>query len=143
MVAFYASVEQRDHPLRCGRPLPVGGSAARGVVATTSNEARKFGIHSVMPSITPTRKCPDLIFVPPRFDVYKSVSRQFHKIFAEYMPLIEPLSLDETYLDVTENLKGMNSAADIALEIRAKINAMTGLNASAGNSYNKLLKRLE
>lgn len=142
MDAFYASVEQHDHPELRGRPLAVRGSAARGVVAAASYEARKFGIHSAMPSITAKRKCPDLIFVLPRFDVYKSVSRQIREIFAEYTPLIEPLSLDEAYLDVTENLKGMNIATDIALEIRARIKAETGLNASAGISYNKFLAKI-
>ncbi len=138
MDAFYASVEQRDNPALRGRPLAVGGSAARGVVAAASYEARVFGVHSAMPSVTATRKCPDLIFVPPRFDVYRQVSQQIREIFAEYTPLIEPLSLDEAYLDVTENLKGM----EIALEIRAKIKAVTGLSASAGISYNKFLAKM-
>jgi DNA polymerase-4 len=135
MDAFYASVEQRDNPELRGLPLAVGGSAARGVVAAASYEARVFGVHSAMPSVTATRKCPDLIFVPPRFEVYRQVSQQIREIFAEYTPLIEPLSLDEAYLDVTENLKGMEIATEIALEIRAKIKAVTGLNASAGISY--------
>jgi DNA polymerase IV len=137
MDAFYASVEQRDNADLRGRPLAVGGSAARGVVAAASYEARIFGVHSAMPSVTAKRKCPDLIFVPPRFEVYRQVSQQIREIFAEYTPLIEPLSLDEAYLDVTENLKGMEIATEIALEIRAKIKAVTGLNASAGISYNK------
>lgn len=105
MDAFYASVEQRDNPELRGLPLAVGGSAARGVVAAASYEARAFGVHSAMPSVTAKRKCPDLIFVPPRFEVYRQVSQQIREIFAEYTPLIEPLSLDEAYLDVTENLK--------------------------------------
>ncbi len=107
MDAFYASVEQRDNPDLRGRPLAVGGSAARGVVAAASYEARTFGVHSAMPSVTAKRKCPDLIFVPPRFEVYRQVSQQIREIFSEYTPLIEPLSLDEAYLDVTENLKGI------------------------------------
>ena len=142
MDAFYASVEQRDNPELRGKPLAVGGSAARGVVAAASYEARAFGVHSAMPSVTAKRKCPDLIFVPPRFDVYKAVSQQIRAIFAEYTPLIEPLSLDEAYLDVTENLKGMAIATEIAAEIRARIAEVTGLNASAGISYNKFLAKM-
>ncbi|ASS56431.1 DNA polymerase IV [Rhizobium leguminosarum] len=142
MDAFYASVEQRDNPGLRGKPVAVGGSEARGVVAAASYEARKFGVHSAMPSITAKRKCADLIFVMPRFEVYKSISLQIRAIFAEYTPLIEPLSLDEAYLDVTDNLKGMNIATDIALEIRAKIKEATGLNASAGISYNKFLAKM-
>ncbi|WJH38587.1 DNA polymerase IV (plasmid) [Aliirhizobium terrae] len=142
MDAFYASVEQRDNPELRGKPLAVGGAAARGVVAAASYEARKFGVHSAMPSVTAARKCPDLIFVKPRFEVYRSVSQQIREIFAEYTPLIEPLSLDEAYLDVTENLKDMPIATEIALEIRAKIKAVTGLNASAGISYNKFLAKM-
>ena len=142
MDAFYASVEQRDNPGLRGKPLAVGGSAARGVVAAASYEARTFGVHSAMPSVTAKRKCPDLIFVPPRFDVYRAVSEQIRAIFAEYTPLIEPLSLDEAYLDVTENLKGMEIATEIAEEIRAKIRAATGLTASAGVSYNKFLAKM-
>ncbi len=142
MDAFYASVEQRDNPELRDQPVAVGGSEARGVVAAASYEARKFGVHSAMPSVTAKRKCPDLIFVKPRFDVYKAVSAQIREIFAEYTPLIEPLSLDEAYLDVTENLKGMEIATEIALEIRAKIKAVTDLNASAGISYNKFLAKM-
>lgn len=142
MDAFYASVEQRDNPELRGRPLAVGGSAARGVVAAASYEARAFGVHSAMPSVTAKRKCPDLIFVAPRFDVYRQISEQIREIFASYTPLIEPLSLDEAYLDVTENLKGMEIATDIAREIRAKIKTVTGLNASAGISYNKFLAKM-
>ncbi len=142
MDAFYASVEQRDNPELRGKPLAVGGSAARGVVAAASYEARTFGVHSAMPSVTAKRKCPDLIFVPPRFEVYRAVSQQIREIFAEYTPLIEPLSLDEAYLDVTENLKGMQIATEIALEIRTKIKQVTGLNASAGISYNKFLAKM-
>ncbi|MET3858458.1 DNA polymerase IV [Rhizobium sp. OAE497] len=142
MDAFYASVEQRDNPELRGKPLAVGGAAARGVVAAASYEARKFGVHSAMPSVTAARKCPDLIFVTPRFEVYRAVSQQIREIFAEYTPLIEPLSLDEAYLDVTENLKDMPIATEIALEIRARIKAVTGLNASAGISYNKFLAKM-
>ncbi|RVK17060.1 DNA polymerase IV [Sinorhizobium medicae] len=142
MDAFYASVEQRDNPELRGKPVAVGYPAARGVVAAASYEARKFGVHSAMPSVTAKRKCPDLIFVPHRFEVYRAVSRQIHAIFAEYTPLIEPLSLDEAYLDVTENLKGMELATEIAEEIRARIRAETGLTASAGVSYNKFLAKI-
>lgn len=142
MDAFYASVEQRDNPDLRGKPIAVGGSGARGVLTTASYEARVFGIHSAMPSVTAARKCPDLIFVKPRFEVYREVSRQIREIFAEYTSLVEPLSLDEAYLDVTENLKEMPIATEIALEIRTKIKAVTGLNASAGISYNKFLAKM-
>ena len=142
MDAFYASVEQRDNPELRGKPVAVGGSRERGVVAAASYEARKFGVHSAMPSITAKRKCPDLIFVTPRFDAYKAISLQIREIFAEFTPIIEPLSLDEAYLDVTENLKGIASATQIAEEIRARIRAETELTASAGVSYNKFLAKL-
>jgi DNA polymerase-4 len=142
MDAFYASVEQRDHPELRGKPVAVGGSRERGVVAAASYEARAFGVHSAMPSITAKRKCPDLIFVKPRFDAYKAISLQIRKIFAEYTPIIEPLSLDEAYLDVTENLKGISLATQIAEEIRARVRAETELTASAGVSYNKFLAKL-
>jgi DNA polymerase-4 len=142
MDAFYASVEQRDDPALRGKPVAVGSAEARGVVAAASYEARAFGVHSAMPSVTARRKCPDLIFVRPRFDVYRAVSLQIREIFAEYTPMIEPLSLDEAYLDVTENLKGMQIATDIAAEIRARIKIVTGLNASAGISYNKFLAKM-
>jgi DNA polymerase-4 len=142
MDAFYASVEQRDNPQLRGKPVVVGGSRERGVVAAASYEARKFGVHSAMPSVSAKRKCPDLIFVKPRFDAYKAVSLQIREIFAEHTPLVEPLSLDEAYLDVTENLKGIGSATEIAKEIRAKIRAETSLTASAGVSYNKFLAKL-
>src|ERR1017187_3197186 len=132
MDAFFASVEQRDNPELRGKPVAVGGSRERGVVAAASYEAREFGVRSAMPSVTAKRKCPNLIFVKPRFDVYKAVSLQIRTIFAEYTPIVEPLSLDEAYLDVTENLKGVASATQIAEEIRAKIRAETGLTASAG-----------
>ncbi len=142
MDAFYASVEQRDNPELRGKPVAVGGSRERGVVAAASYEARKFGVRSAMPSVTARRKCPDLIFVKPRFDVYKEVSLQIRAIFAEHTPIIEPLSLDEAYLDVTENLQGIASATEIAERIRAKIRAETQLTASAGVSYNKFLAKL-
>ena len=118
MDAFYASVEQRDNPELRGKP--VAGSRERGVVAAASYEARQFGVRSAMPSITAKRKCPDLIFVKPRFDAYRAISLQIREIFAAYTPIIEPLSLDEAYLDVTENLKGIVSATQIAEEIRAR-----------------------
>jgi DNA polymerase-4 len=142
MDAFYASVEQRDNPELRGKPVAVGYPEARGVVAAASYEARKFGVHSAMPSVTAKRKCPELIFVKPRFDAYRAVSQQIQAIFAEYTPLIEPLSLDEAYLDVTENLKGMEIATEVAEQIRARIKAETGLTASAGVSYNKFLAKM-
>jgi len=142
MDAFYASVEQRDNPALRGKPVAVGGSRERGVVAAASYEARKFGVRSAMSSMMAARKCPNLIFVKPRFESYKTVSKQIREIFAEYTHLIEPLSLDEAYLDVTENLKGIDSATEIAKEIRAKIKEKTQLTASAGVSYNKFLAKL-
>lgn len=142
MDAFYASIEQRDNEELRGKPVAVGGSSGRGVVAAASYEARRFGVRSAMPSVTAKRKCPNLIFVKPRFEVYKQVSREIRAIFARYTPLIEPLSLDEAYLDVTENLKGMASATGIAKKIRVAIRAETGLTASAGVSYNKFLAKL-
>src|ERR1044071_7708953 len=142
MDAFYASVEQRDNPELRGKPVAVGGSRERGGVAAASYEARKYGVRSAMPSITAKRQCPDLIFVKPRFEVYKTISRQIRDIFAEHTPIIEPLSLDEAYLDVTENLQGIPLARDVALRIREKIKAETDLNASAGISYNKFLAKL-
>ena len=119
MDAFYASVEQRDDPELRGKPVAVGGSRERGVVAAASYEARAFGVHSAMPSITAKRKCPDLIFVKPRFDAYKAISLRIREIFAAYTPIIEPLSLDEAYLDVTESLKGIPLAWTIAKKVRA------------------------
>jgi DNA polymerase-4 len=142
MDAFYASVEQRDNPELRGKPVAVGGSRERGVVAAASYEAREFGIRSAMASVTARRKCPGLIFVRPRFEVYRAVSHQIREIFAEYTPRIEPLALDEAYLDVTENLKGIASATEIAEQIRANIRKTTGLTASAGVSYNKFLAKL-
>ncbi|MGH6811352.1 MAG: DNA polymerase IV [Methylocella sp.] len=142
MDAFFASVEQRDNPELRGKPVAVGGSRERGVVAAASYEARAFGVRSAMPSVTAKRRCPDLIFVTPRFDVYRALSLQIREIFAGYTPIIEPLSLDEAYLDVTENLKGIASATQIAADIRAKITLETKLTASAGVSYNKFLAKL-
>ena len=142
MDAFYASVEQRDDPALKGRPVAVGGSRARGVVAAASYEARSYGVRSAMPSITALRRCPDLVFVSPRFDVYRAISQQIRAIFADYTPLIEPLSLDEAYLDVTEDRHALGSARAIAEAIRARIAAETGLTASAGVSYNKFIAKL-
>jgi DNA polymerase-4 len=141
MDAFYASVEQRDDPELRGKPLAVGGGV-RGVVAAASYEARKYGVRSAMPAVTAKRRCPDLIFVKPRFDAYRAVSNQIRAVFLEYTPHVEPLSLDEAYLDVTEDLKGIGVATEIAQEIRARIQAETGLTASAGVSYNKFLAKL-
>jgi DNA polymerase IV len=142
MDAFYASVEQRDNPDLRGKPVAVGGSMERGVVAAASYEARKFGIRSAIPSVTAKRQCPELIFVKPRFEVYREISRHIRTIFAEHTKIIEPLSLDEAYLDVTENIQGIASATEIATIIRAKILSETGLTASAGISYNKFLAKL-
>ncbi|MBS0476570.1 MAG: DNA polymerase IV [Proteobacteria bacterium] len=142
MDAFYASVEQRDEPELRGKPVAVGGDGPRGVLTTCSYEARKFGCRSAMPSATAKRLCPDLIFRRPRFAVYSAVSRQIREIFLEYTPLVEPLSLDEAFLDVTEDSHGIGSATRIAELIRARIRAETGLTASAGVSYNKFLAKL-
>jgi DNA polymerase-4 len=141
MDAFYASVEQRDDPKLRGKPVAVGGGH-RGVVAAASYEARRFGVRSAMPSVTAKRRCPDLIFVKPRFDVYRAVSQQIREIFADYTDLVEPLSLDEAYLDVTEDRRGLGSAKSIAQAIRARIKAETGLTASAGVSYCKFIAKL-
>lgn len=142
MDAFYASVEQRDDPSLQGRPVAVGSAQPRGVVAAASYEARAFGVRSAMASVTALRRCPSLVFVPPRFDVYRAVSQQIRTIFADYTDLIEPLSLDEAYLDVTEDRRGIGSATAIASEIRARIYEVTGLTASAGVSYNKFIAKL-
>lgn len=142
MDAFYASVEQRDNPEFRGKPLAVGYSGARGVVAAASYEARAYGVRSAMASKTALRKCPHLIFVMPRFDVYKSVSKQIMEIFREYTDLIEPLSLDEAFLDVTQNYKNIASATQIAQEIKQKIKENLGLTASAGVSFNKFLAKI-
>jgi len=142
MDAFYASIEQRDNPKLRGKPVAVGRSAARGVVAAASYEARAFGVHSALPSVTAVRRCPNLVFVPPRFEVYRGVSSEIRQIFAEYTDLIEPLSLDEAYLDVTQNKHNITLASDVATIIRARIKQVTGLNASAGISYNKFLAKM-
>lgn len=142
MDAFFASVEQRDNPELRGRPVAVGGSSRRGVVAAASYEARNFGVRSAMPSVTAIRRCPDLVFVKPRFDVYQQVSRQIRAIFALHTDLIEPLSLDEAYLDVSINHRNIASATQIAQSIRADIRRVTGLTASAGVSYNKFIAKL-
>jgi DNA polymerase-4 len=142
MDAFYASVEQRDDPSLRGLPVAVGGDGPRGVLTTCSYEARKFGCRSAMPSVTAKRLCPQLIFVRPRFPVYTAISHQIREIFRSFTPLVEPLSLDEAYLDVTADVKGIGSATRIAELIRAKIKAETGLTASAGVSYNKFIAKL-
>ncbi|WP_040506564.1 DNA polymerase IV [Gillisia limnaea] len=142
MDAFYASVEQLDNPELRGKALAVGGSEQRGVVAAASYEARKYGVKSAMSSVIAKRNCPDLIFIKPRFERYREISNQIRAIFLEYTDLVEPLSLDEAYLDVTENKKGNPSATLIAREIREKIKNKTGLNASAGISVNKFIAKI-
>ena len=142
MDAFYASVEQRDNPELKGKPVAVGGSGKRGVVAAASYEARAFGVHSALSSVIAKRRCPDLIFVKPRFAVYKTTSLVIRSIFKEYTDLIEPLSLDEAYLDVTQNKKGMKVATEIARQIKSRIKEQTGLTASAGVSVNKFLAKI-
>lgn len=142
MDAFYASVEQMDFPELRGKPLAVGGSEVRGVVSAASYEARKFGVRSAMSGVQAKRNCPDLIFVRPRFDRYKEISNQIRKIFLDYTDLVEPLSLDEAYLDVTQNKKGNPSASLIAQEIRKRIHDEVGLNASAGISVNKFVAKI-
>ncbi len=142
MDAFFASVEQRDHPELRGKPVAVGGSAARGVVAAASYEARQFGVRSAMPSVTAKRRCPDLIFVKHRFDVYREVSQQIRAIFRSHSDLVEPLSLDEAYIDVTQDKMGIGNATRIAEMIRAEIKKQTQLTASAGVSYNKFIAKI-
>lgn len=142
MDAFYASVEQRDNPSLKGKPIAVGRADGRGVVAAASYEARRFGIRSAMSSSKARRMCPQLIFVDCRFDVYKAVSAQIHEIFHEYTDTIEPISLDEAFLDVTKNFSGHELAVDIAREIKQKIRERLGLIASAGVSYNKFLAKI-
>ncbi len=142
MDAFYASVEQHDNPDLKGKPVAVGGGSKRGVVSAASYEARRFGVRSAMSGYIAKRNCPDLIFVKPRFDRYKEVSQQVRSIFFEYTDLVEPLSLDEAYLDVTENKKGNPSATLIAQEIRQKVFDKTGLTASAGISINKFIAKV-
>ena len=143
MDAFYASVEQRDNPELKGKPVIVGGQpGSRGVVAACSYEARKFGVHSAMPSATAQRLCPEAIFVKPHFEQYQQVSQQIHEVFSGFTELIEPLSLDEAFLDVSDNQRWQGSATLIAKEIKARIKMMTGLVASAGVSYNKFLAKI-
>lgn len=142
MDAFYASVEQLDNPELRGKPVAVGGNENRGVVSAASYEARKFGVRSAISGVLAKKYCPDLIFVKPRFDRYKEISKQIRNIFFEYTDLVEPLSLDEAYLDVTQNKKGNPSASLIAKEIRQKIFEKTGLNASAGISINKFIAKV-
>ncbi len=141
MDAFFASVEQRDNLDLRGKPVAVGGGGKRGVVAAASYEARRFGVHSAMPSMRAVKLCPEIIFVRPRFDVYKEVSVQIRKVFHEYTDLVEPLSLDEAYLDVTKVKKGLPSATLIAKEIKREIREQTNLTASAGISFNKFLAK--
>ena len=142
MDAFFASVEQRDQPELRGKPVAVGYAGPRGVVAAASYEARTFGVRSALPSVSALRRCPELLFVPPRFEVYRAVSAQIHAIFADYTDLIQPLSLDEAYLDVTADWRGLETAWATAKAIRARIFEETGLTASAGVSYNKFLAKL-
>ena len=142
MDAFFASVEQRDSPELRGKPIAVGGSKERGVVAAASYEAREYGVRSAMPSVIAYRKCPHIIFVKPRFEIYKEVSQQIRAVFLEYTDLVEPLSLDEAFLDVTENKKEIPSATIIAKEIKKEIKEKTGLTASAGISFNKFLAKI-
>lgn len=142
MDAFYASVEQRDNPELRGRPVAVGHAGERGVVSAASYEARKYGVRSAMASLKAMRLCPELVFVPGRMEVYKEVSDRIHGIFREYTDIIEPLALDEAFLDVTENKKGIELAVDIAREIKKRIREELGLVASAGVSYNKFLAKI-
>jgi DNA polymerase IV len=141
MDAFYASVEQRDDPSLRGKPVAVGGGH-RGVVMAASYEARKYGVRSAMPAVSAKRRCPELIFVKTRFDVYRAVSQQIRGIFLDYTDLVEPLSLDEAYLDVTEDRLGLGSARSIAEDIRRRIREETQLTASAGVSYCKFIAKL-
>lgn len=142
MDAFYASVEQRDHPELQGKPIAVGGGEKRGVTTTASYEARKYGVRSAMPGYLAKSKCPNIIFVKPRFDVYKEVSRQIREIFFEYTDLVEPLSLDEAYLDVTINKMNIKYASEVAQEIRKRVLEKTGLTCSAGVSYCKFIAKI-
>ncbi|MEP6930534.1 MAG: DNA polymerase IV, partial [Flavobacterium sp.] len=142
MDAFYASVEQMDNPALRGKPVAVGGSENRGVVSAASYEARKFGVRSAISGVLAKKYCPEIIFVRPRFDRYKEISSKIHKIFYEYTDLVEPLSLDEAYLDVTQNKKGNPSASLLAQEIRLRILNEVGLTASAGISVNKFVAKI-
>ena len=141
--AFYASIEQRDHPEYRAKPVIVGGSPdRRGVVATASYEARRYGVHSAMPSRTAQRLCPDAIFLPARFEVYREVSQQIMAVFRRHTLLVEPLSLDEAFLDVTSAVRDLEELAQLAQEIKRQIWEQTGLTASAGVSYCKFLAKL-
>lgn len=142
MDAFFASIELRDDPSLVGKPVVVGSPAARGVIVAATYEARKFGVRSAMPSSTALRKCPGLVFVPRRMEVYKAASQQIQAIFADYSDLVEPLSLDEAYLDVTADKARIGNATETARRIRAQILQQTGLTASAGISYNKFLAKM-
>ncbi|HOO78171.1 MAG TPA: DNA polymerase IV [bacterium] len=142
MDAFFAAIEQRDDPRLRGKPVAVGSPRGRSVVCTASYEARRYGVHSALPSSAARRRCPSLIFVPPRFEAYREVSEAIRAIFAAYTDLVEPLSLDEAFLDVTANLKGIPSATAIAREIKLRIRAETGLTGSAGISVNKFLAKV-
>ncbi len=142
MDAFFASVEQRDNPELRGKPIAVGFDGPRGVVSTASYEARPYGVHSAMSMAQAKRRCPQLIVVPTHFEKYKEVSQQIHAVFHEYTDLVEPISLDEAFLDVTDNKKGIELAVDIAKEIKQKILERTSLTASAGISFNKLLAKI-
>ena len=142
MDAFFASVEQRNHPELRGKPIAVAHDEPRGVVSTASYEARRFGVHSAMPVVSAKRMCPSLVLVPPHFDEYKAVSAQIHSIFHDYTDLIEPISIDEAFLDVTVNKKNLPLAVDIAQEIRQRIRQELHLTASAGVSYNKFLAKI-
>lgn len=142
MDAFFASVEQRDNPELRGKPIAVGFDGPRGVVSTASYEARPYGVRSAMSMAQAKRRCPQLIVVPIHFEKYKEVSQQIHAVFHEYTDLVEPISLDEAFLDVTENKKGIELAVDIAKEIKQKILERTSLTASAGVSFNKLLAKI-
>ncbi len=142
MDAFFASVEQRNHTELRGKPVAVAHDEPRGVVSTASYEARRFGVHSAMPVVSAKRMCPSLVLVPPHFDEYKAVSAQIHSIFHDYTDLIEPISIDEAFLDVTENKKNLPLAVDIAREIRQRIRQELHLTASAGVSYNKFLAKI-
>ena len=142
MDAFYASVEQMDHPELRGKPIAVSGNEIRGVVSAASYEARKFGVRSALSGVLAKKYCPELIFVKPRFDRYKEISNKIRNIFYDYTDLVEPLSLDEAYLDVTENKKGNPSATLIAKEIRQRIFNEIGLTASAGISINKFIAKV-
>lgn len=142
MDAFYAAVEQRDNPELRGKPIAIGSSSSRGVVATASYEARKYGVHSAMPSVTALRRCPHIVFVRGNMEKYKEVSTQIRSVFEEFTDLVEPLSLDEAYLDVTENKKNNPSATLLAKQIKDRIFELTNLRASAGVSYNKFLAKI-